>query len=177
MIGVRRGMAVCFEALKLLVPVIPEVRLLLIGHIDKADRPLFDSYMNDAAIRAHTIHYPWKDISEIPSYIAISDVCVSAAINSPQHDSGIGNKIFQYMLFERPVVVTNSKPLTALLDETRCGLIFEDLDAGDMAEKIKTLYRHPEMRCAMGRNGRKAVMEKYNLQMAGKRLGELYRNK
>ena len=173
-IGVRRGMALCFEALKRLVPDIPETLLLLIGPVDRADRPLFDSYMNDTTVRAHTIHFPWKDISELPSYITISDVCISPAINSPQHHSGIGNKIYQYMLFGRPLVVTNSKPNMALVDETRCGLIFEDLNVDDLSEKIKTLYHHPEMREELGRNGRKAVIEKYNVEIAGKELENLY---
>jgi glycosyltransferase involved in cell wall biosynthesis len=174
-IGVRRGMELCFEALKILIPQIPEIRLMLIGPVDKADQPLFLQYMNDAMLKEYIDYYPWIDIKELPSFLLASDVCVSAAIQSPQHDSGIGNKIFQYMLFERPIVVTNSKPILKLVEETSCGFTFEDLNAEDMAEKIMTLYRQPSLRKTMGQNGKNAVMKKYNLQNAGKNLEKLYR--
>jgi glycosyltransferase involved in cell wall biosynthesis len=173
-IGVRRGMVTCFEALKLLIHLIPNIKLLLIGPVDRADQPVFNRYVSDSVIGDHVIYYRWKDVSELPSYIMASDVCLAPFVNSAQHDSGIANKVFQYMLFERAVLLSNSKPHRLLVAETCCGRIFEDINAADMAAQIEWLYAHPAERVTMGLNGRKAVVEKYNLDVAGEALRELY---
>lgn len=176
-IGIRRGMVTCFEALKQLIPHIPEVKLLLMGPVDKPDRTLFDDYLNQSAIKDHIIYYPWKDIKEMPSYIFASNICLAPFINSPQHDSGISNKVFQYMLFERPVLLSDSKPHQMLVDEIHCGYVFKDRDANDFANAVLSMYHNPELCKEMGLNGKKAVMEKYNLDVAGKALVALYQNK
>jgi glycosyltransferase involved in cell wall biosynthesis len=173
--SIVRGMELCFDALRLLVKDIPEVKLLIIGPVPNADKSVFDAQMNDPVIKRHTVYFPWKNISELPSYASISDVCISADFINPQRDSGIANKIFQYMLFGRPAVITNSRLYTLLVEENRCGLVFKNRDASDLAKQIKWLYNHPEEREIMGQNGKKAVHEKYNLETAGKELGELYR--
>ncbi len=174
-IGIRRGMVSCFEALKQLIPNIPEIRLMLMGPVDKADQPLFNQYLNDPSIKEHIIYHPWKDVKELPSYIMASDICLAPFINSPQHDSGIANKVFQYMLFERPVLLSNSKPHQMLVDETHCGSIFKDTDVNDLTNTVLKMYHDPEMCRKMGLNGKKAVIEKYNLETAGKELDKLYR--
>jgi len=176
-IGVRRGMATCFEALKLLIPHIPEVKLLLIGPVDKADQALFNHYLNEPLLKDHIIHHTWKDLQELPSYINASDICLAPFINSPQHDSGISNKVFQYMLFERPVLLSDSRPHQMLVNETFCGCTFRDTDVNDLAYTTLKLYHNSEMRREMGQNGKKAVMEKYNLDIAGEVLEELYLDK
>ena len=175
-IGIRRGMVICFEALKQLIPHIPEVKLLLIGPVDKADEKLFNHYLNDKVIKNHIIYHSWKDVKELPSYITASNVCLAPFINSPQIESGISNKVFQYMLFERPVLLCDSKPHQMLVNETQCGCIFRDQDIIDFVNTVLKLYHNPEIRQEMGLNGKKAVMEKYNLDVAGKVLEGLYRN-
>ena len=173
-IGIRRGMVTCFEALKLLIPHIPEIKLLLIGPVDKSDQTLFNNYVNDPSIKDYIIYHRGTDYKELPSYVTASDVCLAPFINNPNHDSGISNKVFQYMMFERPVLLSDSKPHQMLVDETGCGYIFKDTDVNDFVNAILKLYRHPEMRREMGLNGKKAILEKYNLEMAGKALLELY---
>jgi glycosyltransferase involved in cell wall biosynthesis len=175
-IGIRRGMVTCFEALKQLIPNIPEIRLMLMGPVDKADQTLFNHSLNDPVIKDHVIYHRWKDVKELPSYVLASDVCLAPYINSPQHDSGIANKVFQYMLFERPVLLCNSMPHQMLVNETHCGYVFKDTDASDFANVVLKMYHDPGMCREMGRNGKKAVLGKYNLETAGKELDGLYQN-
>jgi glycosyltransferase involved in cell wall biosynthesis len=172
--SIVRGMELCFDALRSLVFDIPDVKLLIIGPVPNADKEVFELHMKDPVVKKHTVYFPWKDISELPSYATISDVCISTDFINPQRDSGIANKIFQYMLFGRPMVITNSRLYTRMVEENRCGLVFKDRDASDLAKQIKWLYDHPSEREGMGRNGKKAVLEKYNLDVAGKALEELY---
>lgn len=173
-IAERRGIFTCFEALKLLVKKYPDITLLLIGPVDKADQVRFEHYMNDPEITTHVIHHPWKDISTLPSYIAISDVCLSPLVKNPQHESGIANKVFQYMLFERPVIVSDCKPQQEVIENEQCGLVFRNEDPSDLAHQIETLYAHPELVQRMGTNGRQAALSKYHVDAFRINLEALY---
>jgi len=173
-IAKRRGIFACFEALKILKKDVKNIKLLLIGPVDKADNSLFENYLNDPQIKDNIIFYPWKDIKFLPSYIKMSDVCVSPIVKNEQHESGIANKVFQYMLFERPVVVSNCIPQQKIIEEENCGLVYESNNDEDLAEKIIHLYENPDLRKQMGKNGRQAVLKKYNWENASKNLIKLY---
>ena len=170
----RRGIFTSFEALKILIKKYPSITMLFIGPVDNADKARFDQYMNDPALSENVIHYPWKDISLLPSYITISDVCTSPATKNPQHESGIGNKIFQYMLFERPVIVSDCRPMQELVEREECGLVFENENVDDLASKIEILFNNPALSKEMGAKGRQAALAKYNVGVFRQNLEGLY---
>lgn len=170
----RRGNFTGFEALKLLIKKYPSITLLMIGPVDNADKQRFNQYMNDPELVNNVIHYPWKDISLLPSYITISDVCMSPAIKSVQNESGIGNKIFQYMLFERPVITTDCRPTQEMVEQEECGLVFPSDNAAELARSIEILFNDPDLSKRMGINGRKAALTKYNVGAFRKNLEGLY---
>ncbi len=175
-IAERRGVFTCFEAIKLLIAKGVKVKLLLIGPVDKADLPLFNNYLSDEIIRSHTIHYPWKDISTLPSYVNKSFACLSPIIKNEQHESGVANKVFQYMLFERPVIVSDCKPQESIIDKYSCGVVFKSGDAADLAEKIQYLINNPEESRSMGINGKKAVLNEYNIENYKLNLLNMYKS-
>ncbi|MCD4833173.1 MAG: glycosyltransferase family 4 protein [Bacteroidales bacterium] len=173
-ISERRGIYTVIEALKELNKTYSNINLLLIGPVDKVERNRFYETITDPKIENNIIHYAWKDISYLPSYISISDICLSPIVKNDQHESGVANKVFQYMLFERPLIVSDCKPQAKIVNDENCGLVFKSGDSNDLEEKIKTLYQDSKIREEMGKNGKKAVEEKYNTQIAGKNLLNLY---
>lgn len=174
-IGYRRGIITCFEALKKAVKKYSNIKLLLIGPIDKADRDLFYSYMNNDSIKNNVEYHSWKDMSEFPAYVNYSDIGISPLIRNPQHDSGIANKVFQYMLFKKPILVSDCKPQEDLVNTTKSGLVFRNQDVDDLYEKIIYMYEHPKEMKSMGENGKNAVISQYNMVSAAKVLNSLYR--
>ncbi|MCK5028591.1 MAG: glycosyltransferase family 4 protein [Bacteroidales bacterium] len=175
-ISERRGIYTVINSLKELKSTLPNLKLLLIGPVYKSERAVFNQTINDQEIKDMIIYYPWKDISLLPSYINISDICLSPIIKNDQHESGVANKIFQYMLFERPLIVSNCKPQQKIILEENCGLVFESDNSNDLSDKIKELYNDEKLRKEMGVNGKKAIENKYNTQIAGENLVNLYRN-
>ena len=79
------------------------------------------------------------------------------------------------MLFEKAIILTNARLPQELVDTEKCGLIHQEKNAKDLAEKILYLYNHPAQRKRMGQNGKKAVLEKYNLENASKDLIQMYK--
>ncbi len=174
-IAVRRGIFTLLDALKILVKKNNSYKVLLIGPVDKTDKTKLKTYINSPDIKNNIIHYAWKDIKYLPSYINISDVCVSPLIKNDQHESGIANKVFQYMLFKKPLIVSNCKPQQEVVEEEKCGLVFNSENKNDLVKKIEHLYNNPDLSKEMGENGRKAVLEKYNLKISKQNLIEMYK--
>jgi len=173
-IAVRRGIFTLLEALKLIVNTYKNVKILIIGPLDKADRIIFYEQINDPKIKNNIIYYEWKDISLFPSYLYISDVCVSPLIKNEQHESGIANKVFQYMLFNKPVIVSDCKPQMEVVLKEESGLVFKSENAQDLANQIITLYNDNELTKKLGVNGKAAVIEKYNLEKSSENLIKSY---
>lgn len=173
-IAERRGIFTTLEALILLHNRKLDVKLLIIGPVDKADVSVFENFFANDIIRKNVIYYPWKDISLFPSYVLMSDACLSPLIKDDQHESGVANKIFQYMLFERPIIVSDCKPQADIVDDEKCGLYFRSGDAVDLADKIQHLANNKNLCKEMGRNGKKAVLEKYNTGVFSYNLINLY---
>lgn len=173
-IAERRGIFTTLEMLKNIKERIPVV-LLLIGPVDKADERRFRGYLQDEQLGSYIVHYPWKDIKYLPSYLSISDVCISPILKNPQHDSGVANKIFQYMLYGRPLLVSDSTEQKRIVEETGCGLVHKSDDFMDMAEKLISLYQNPQLRKRMGENGKKAILEKYNTDVQAKDILNIYK--
>ncbi len=76
------------------------------------------------------------------------------------------NKVYDYMGFCKPVLVSDCRPMKRLVEQTGCGLVFRSQDAEDLAEKVLML-RDPALRAEMGARGRRAVEERYNWGVDG----------
>jgi glycosyltransferase involved in cell wall biosynthesis len=85
------------------------------------------------------------------------------------------NKVYDYMAFRKPVLVSDCRPMKRLVETHRCGLVFRSQDAEDLVEKVLQL-RDPALRAELGANGRKAVEERYHWGLDGERLLSIVRN-
>ena len=173
-IAERRGIYTCIDALKLILADHPNIKLLIIGPVDKKEHAHFHAEINDESVRKNIIYYEWKDISLLPSYILASDICLSPIVKNDQHDSGIANKVFQYMLFDRPLIVSNSVPQSNLVKQFNCGSVFESENVEDLKNKIVEMIADANKMKEMGANGKRAVQETYNVQHFGKNLINAY---
>jgi len=175
-ISERRGLHTCLKALSLLKNKMPNVLLLLIGPIDQKEQDTFHKAFNDKAIQDSIEYHPWEDMHYIPSYIRRSNVCLSPLVKNDQHNSGIANKVFQYMAFGKPVVASDCLPQKRLIEQEDCGLVFQSEDVQGFVKAIEQLYNNAVRRKQMGANGKKAVENQYNIDQYGKILVELYQS-
>jgi glycosyltransferase involved in cell wall biosynthesis len=173
--GPHRGIDTAIKSMPKVLEEIPDARLLLVGKgsgvFDKEMREL----CKDLNVENNVVFTDWVDFRLVPSYIALSDVCLV-----PHHASGhtkttIPHKLFQYMAMKKPVIVTDCKPLKRIVAECECGLVVPSGDYNEMAEAVIRLYRDNEYARKLGENGRKAVEEKYNWETEAKKLCELYK--
>jgi glycosyltransferase involved in cell wall biosynthesis len=170
----RRGIHTAIQALETLLPSHPGLHLLLIGPVDKAEKDEFMKLFLKDTLKDHLTHYPWRDINEFPSFVECSQICISPLLKNAQHESGVANKIFQYMLFGKPLLVSDCTPQVEIVDKTGCGLVFKNGDPTDMGLKLSELLSDPGLRERLGENGRKAVLEEYNTDIQGAEIIKAY---
>lgn len=87
----------------------------------------------------------------------------------------LGNtKLFEYMEAQLPVVCTDYPLWKDVVEGNQCGICVNPEDNNAIREAIVYLKEHPEEAAQMGKNGRKAVREKYNWAIEEKKLLEFY---
>ena len=171
-IAERRGI---FDALGVFTDLLKDgyaVNFLLIGPVDKKDKSLFTE-LTSLDLLSNRIHYiPWIDSKKFPGYLRICDICLAPFHKNPQHESGVANKIYDYMLGGKPVIASNCKPQQDLIEKHDCGLIFENMP--EFRDALIKLLNDKPLRERMGENGRKAILMEYNTAFIKKNLISLY---
>lgn len=171
-IGVRRGV---FEVMEALIndPRLTEVRLKLIGPVDGNDRTRFDHLLAQLGKRCE--HVLWIDNRELGNAIRDAHVCLSPIYKNKQHESGVANKVFQYMMFGKPLIVSNCAPQQKVVEDAQCGWVFEDRNEESLIAVIHNVAQLSNVDLsAVGKRGHKAVMDHYNMNFYGSRLTEAY---
>lgn len=85
-------------------------------------------------------------------------------------------KLFEYMYYKLPVIASNFKGITEIINKEKCGILINPQDTNEITKAIRKLLDFPEMTKKMGQNGKKAVIEKYNWNNESKKLEEIYKS-
>ena len=86
-------------------------------------------------------------------------------------------KMFEYMAFGIPIIVSHFPPWKAFLEEIGCALFVDPLDPVAVAEAISWLLEHPERAREMGEHGRELVLTRYNWLYESQNLLGFYEKK
>lgn len=172
--GVHRGLNTLLRSVSLIKHKINDLCLLLVGGSSSEVKNL-KMLCHKLAIENYVEFIGWTDFKQIPSYIQLSKICIIPHTKSGHTDSTIPHKLFQYMLFEKPVIATDCLPLKRIIQECECGVIFKSGDPNSLADAILSLYNNPSLLEKLGINGKKAVISKYNWKKSEKTLLNIYK--
>ncbi len=85
-------------------------------------------------------------------------------------------KMFEYMLAGIPVISSNIELWRQIVDDANCGICVNPYEPKEIAEAINKIIEDDKLSEEMGRNGQKAVLEKYNWKNEEQKLIEIYTN-
>lgn len=132
---------------------------LIIGPIDKADKSQFNNYINHPVLKDYITYIPWADVKYLPTYLKKIAIGLAPFEVNAQHDSGVANKLFQYMYGEIPILATKCKAQKELIESADCGLLYETKE--DFKIELKSLIESESLRQKLGKNGKEKLLELY----------------
>ncbi|MHB1341578.1 MAG: glycosyltransferase family 4 protein [Coriobacteriia bacterium] len=170
-IGPHRGLDTTVEAMPAILANDPSATLTIVGD---------GSALADVKARAGTLGLGqavrftgWLAKDDAMAYIADANIALVPHRRSAHTDATVPHKLFQYMALGRPVLVSDCAPLARIVREAGAGAVFRSGDAADLAEKVATLS-DPARSATMAAAGRRAVLDRWNLEAEAPALAGLY---
>lgn len=117
--------------------------------------------------------------SEIPRYLAASDILTAPTIENPDHSTFFGSptKLFEYMATGRAVVASGLGQILDVLEKSpyaeelceqmdavnhdACGVLIRPGNTDDLVNAIRITASDSELRAQLGKNARKRVEDRY----------------
>ena len=151
------------------------VKLICVGN--------FTDELNENEITNFLEENPSKNVvftgllshSKVVEYINISTLGLSLLQPIPRYEKAVPIKLFEYMACGLPVVASNFPEISKVVEEANCGILVDPTDINKIANAITYLLGHPEEAKRMGRNGRRAVEERYTWEIMEERLLGVYK--
>ncbi|MHC4396179.1 MAG: glycosyltransferase family 4 protein [Planctomycetota bacterium] len=91
-----------------------------------------------------------------------------------KHPTAYGLYIIEALATGVPVVEPATELYTELLEQTGGGLLYEPNSAGQLAETIEKLLMDADYAEKLGRQGREAVVEKFNIEKTAEEIGRIF---
>ncbi|MDG2194136.1 MAG: glycosyltransferase family 4 protein [Polaribacter sp.] len=171
---VRRGLQTAISSVKELSIQIKNLKLVIVGK--NTTDTVLKQQVKELDIEQYVDFEGWQDVELFPSYIAASTICISPLHRNAQHDVAYANKIFQYMSFGKPLLVSDATAQKNLVEKIQGGLVHREKDAEDFLQKILRLFKDPELCKELGANGTEFITTKFSWEMTSKNLVHLYDN-
>jgi glycosyltransferase involved in cell wall biosynthesis len=93
----------------------------------------------------------------------------------PNHVDAQPNKMFEYMSAGIPVIASNFPLWREIIENNDCGICVDPMNPQVIAEAIDFIVTYPERAQQMGKNGRRAIQERYNWYNEAQKLLKLYK--
>ena len=170
--NLRRGLMTAIEASSKLAKEIDNYKLVIVG--SNTTDTVLKNKSNELNLNEFIDFEGWQDLLLFPSYIKNSNVCISPLHRNLHHDTTYANKIFQYMSYGKPIVVSDAIAQKDIVEESNSGLIHKEKDVEDYTTKILELYNNKMKSTEYGNNGQKFIEEKFSWEITSKALIRLY---
>ena len=116
-----------------------------------------------------------KGVKDLYSNSNVGIALCSYRPNTCYRKGSLGNtKIFEYMMYELPVIFTDFEVFKEILKEGIYGIAVNPYDSKEVEAALRYLLDNPKIAMEMGAIGRKLVVEKYNWEAQAKILIKFY---
>ncbi len=151
-----------------------EIAEKLAENLKEADRDIVVAVTAEGTSTDNLLYLGTIPYREMPRYMASADVglCIYEPIDFFKRFFFSPLKLYDYMASGLPVVGSDVGQIKLVIEESRSGLL-TDTTIDDLVKKILYLKNNRTEAVELGKNGRKAIVEKYNWKNVTKRLEEI----
>jgi len=104
----------------------------------------------------------------------INLISESNAMLFPSLCEGFGLVILEAFSQNKPVLVSNIRPMSDIIEHEKTGIILNSNDETQWAENILKLIKNPLMSKQMGKNGNQELRTKYNQELFYEKIIKMY---
>lgn len=164
----QRGLQYMVEA----VEALDNVKLLIGGSGPDAD--YFNEYSHNKEGKIYYMGWlpTYGDILEKTTESDLLFRFLDPKIPRAKYDSP--NKVFEAMMCGKPIIVNKEMGISKIIEEENCGLTVPYADVEALKKVLVRLRDDQVLREKLGRNARKAYLDKYDWKIMEKRLKEAY---
>lgn len=170
-----RGLQFVIPLLSELSILVPNIRLVILGegrYVE--DLKLLVKQKN---VDKFTYFAGFMPIQTMADYIGLSHIGIYPQKRYPGVDETVPTKLFQYLSKGIPVISSNHKLPTEIINQFSCGYVVDFENNPDtFIQLVKMLYDNPKLRITLGENGQKGVEEYFNWNKTVQPLIRLYSN-
>jgi glycosyltransferase involved in cell wall biosynthesis len=149
------------------------LQCLLIG--EGAQRAALERQISEAGLSGAVTLMGSQPRHRVVELLAASDVVVQPSITLANGKTeGIPVALMEALSMERPVVATGVSGIPELIRHGVTGLLVPEGDSGALAAAVRTIHDDRALAAALGRAGRKLVVEEFNLHTSAQRLEALF---
>lgn len=170
--GSRRGLITTFKAIKKLVDNKKAVHLDVVGS-SRFDAVLRTSIEKMGLQDAVTLH-GWQNFEKFPSFINSTHVGICPIHRNVHHDTTFANKIFQYLSYGKPIIVSDCPPQKEIAEKYQVGLCFEDRNVEDLSRKILKLIEDSSLYESYRTNAFSTIKDEWNWENKAQVLANYY---
>ena len=156
--------------------------------VEMAENSEFDIFIagkfSDTAFEKEIKNLPgWKkvkflgflgrnEIIELLQKASVGFVTLYPTIN---YKDALPVKMFEYMLAGVPVIASDIDLWRKIIENESCGLVTNPYDVDEIYSKVKKIMNNDDIAQKFAKNGREAILKKYNWNNESKKLIELYK--
>lgn len=164
-----RGLGEVVESLSFL----ENIRLNLAGSFSQGDTE-FETQLKSSPAWSKVNELGYVNRQEVIAIMQRSKVGIITSWPLPNHLESLAIKMFEYMSAGIPVVCSNFPMWQEMVNADKFGICVNPLDAKEIAGAVQKLIDDPALSMELGKNGRKAILEKFNWDIEKNKLFALY---
>jgi len=168
-LGDARGLKEMTQAMHLVAKKIP-AKLVIAGQVRAGGRATFKGDANDEAVQ-YVGHLSRPQVAALLGRARVGLLLLHSLEN---YRHAQPTKVFEYMSAGLPVLASDIPACRRIFESAACGLLVDPLNPEAIASALLWLFDHPAEAAEMGRNGQRAVAEKYNWESESQRLIATY---
>lgn len=160
------------DTIILALPLVPEVRLRLVG--DGPDKSSLEQLAQELGVRRRVEFISYVDHAELQVFLRSADIFVR-----PSRSEGMGNSFVEAMATGLPVIATQEGGIADFLfdakrnpDKPTTGWAVDKDSPKQIAEAVKDILANPEQAKKVVANARAMVSEKYDWDLIARNMRE-----
>lgn len=158
-VSIRKdGVDVLIKAFSKFHSLHPDYKLYIIG---RAGFPEPLSYFIDLAekfgVKESVVFTGEVSADEMPQLLVNAEILALARPDSLQARNGFPTKLGEYLSTGNPIVVTRVGEIPLFIKDKINGILANESDVDDFADKLIWVAEHPEQAMTIGKNGKKLV--------------------